>query len=480
MNPSPILPKKGRIGFHYYPDSLHYSLRELQSWLPVLRSMDSSWITLVAPESRAIPEPFIRSLVDANIEPVLHFDLPLDILTRRNSLRILFESYKNWGVKYVALFDRPNQRAVWPGSAWAQPELVERFLDIYLSLAETLLSLDMIPVFPPLEPGGDYWDIAFLRAALRGIARRGKYALIEKLVLGAYAWPGNRPLTWGAGGPERWPGARPYFTPPGVQDQRGFFIFDWYMTISKAEIGRQLPVILLKAGSRPGDQQEAGRAPIDANSHAIRNMKIARAMSGDPEPSPPNGTNDKGLAQTTSPDSDLLCETVPAEVLCCNFWLLACEPDHPGASHAWVKSDGSQLPIVDIMRRWVARRHSTSKVLQESLARKNGNGNGNGNGRREEKPTALSPAEPRGHPIDHYLLLPVYDWGVHDWHLEIMRQFVKQHQPTVGFSIAEASLAKRVTILGGVQAFPEEILKVLRESGCQVERVTADGTLIAT
>jgi len=476
MNSSPILPKKGRLGFHYFPDSLHYSLRELKSWLPVLRSLGSTWITLVAPESRAIPEPFIRSLVDANIEPVLHFDLPLDILTRRNSLRILLESYKNWGVKYVALFDRPNQRAVWPGTAWAQPELVERFLDIYLSLAETLLSLDMIPVFPPLEPGGDYWDIAFLRAALRGIARRGKYALIEKLVLGAYAWPGNRPLTWGAGGPERWPGARPYFTPPGVQDQRGFYIFDWYMTISKAEIGRRLPVMLLKAGSRPGDQQDSDCAPIDAASHAARNMKIARAMSGDFEASLPAGTNGKGSGQTANPKSDLLSEAVPPEVLCCNFWLLASDAHHPEASHAWIKSDGSQLPVVEIMRRWVARRQTTSRVLQRDAARRKGNGNGHG----KEPAAVLALADENGHPIDHYLLLPVYDWGVHDWHLEIMRQFVKQYQPTVGFSVAEASLAKRVTIIGGVQAFPEEILKVLRESGCQVERVTADGTLIAT
>jgi hypothetical protein len=478
MNPSPILPKKGRLGFHYFPDSLHYSLRELQNWLPILHSLGSSWITLVAPESRAIPEPFIRTLVDANIAPVLQFDLPLDILTRRNSLRILLESYRDWGVRYVALFDRPNQRAVWPGAAWTQPELVERFLDIYLSLAESLLSLDMIPVFPPLEPGGDYWDIAFLRAALRGIVRRGKYDLIEKLVLGAYAWPGNRPLNWGAGGPERWPGARPYFTPPGVQDQRGFHIFDWYMTISKAEIGRQLPVILLKAGSRLGDQADADRPPIDAHSHAARNMKIARAMGGDFEAPGPAGKNGKSMAQNSDPKDDLLTEAVPPEVLCCNFWLLACEPDHPAASQAWIKSDGSQLPIVEVMRRWVARRQNTSQFMQKDIQRRNGNGNGNGQAKQQATAPAL--ANEAGHPIEHYLLLPVYDWGVHEWHLEIMRQFVKEHQPTVGFSIAEASLAKRVTIIGGVQAFPEEILKVLRDSGCQVERITADGTLIAT
>jgi hypothetical protein len=199
-------------------------------------------------------------------------------------------------------------------------------------------------------------------------------------------------------------------------------------------------------------------------------------MDGDFEAPGPAGKNGKSMAQNSDPKDDLLTEAVPPEVLCCNFWLLACEPDHPAASQAWIKSDGSQLPIVEVMRRWVARRQNTSQFIQKGIQRRNGNGNGQA----KEQATAPALANEAGHPIEHYLLLPVYDWGVHEWHLEIMRQFVKEHQPTVGFSIAEASLAKRVTIIGGVQAFPEEILKVLRDSGCQVERITADGTLIAT
>ena len=50
----------------------------------------------------------------------------------------------------------------------------------------------------------------------------------------------------------------------------------------------------------------------------------------------------------------------------------------------------------------------------------------------------------------------------------------------LGFSIAEASLAKRVTVVGGVQAFPDSILETLRNAGCAVERMIVDGTVLAT
>ena len=66
----------------------------------------------------------------------------------------------------MVLFDRPNLRANWPAAAWAQSNLVERFLDVFQPLALAAVQAGLIPVFPPLEPGGDYWDTAFLRSCL--------------------------------------------------------------------------------------------------------------------------------------------------------------------------------------------------------------------------------------------------------------------------------------------------------------------------
>jgi hypothetical protein len=83
-------------------------------------------------------------------------------------------------------------------------------------------------------------------------------------------------------------------------------------------------------------------------------------------------------------------------------------------------------------------------------------------------------------PIKHYLLLPAYEWGVSDWHLDVIKPFVRKHQPTIGFSLAEAALAEEVTVIGGEQSFSEESLSELRSKGCRVERISGDGTSIAT
>ena len=86
----------------------------------------------------------------------------------------------------------------------------------------------------------------------------------------------------------------------------------------------------------------------------------------------------------------------------------------------------------------------------------------------------------QGRLIRHYLLLPTYEWGIADWHLDIIRPFVKKHAATVGFSLEEAALAEMVTAIGNDQTFPEELLDRLRSAGCKVERIDGDGTTIAS
>ncbi|HJW91090.1 MAG TPA: hypothetical protein VJ436_10665, partial [Anaerolineales bacterium] len=83
-------------------------------------------------------------------------------------------------------------------------------------------------------------------------------------------------------------------------------------------------------------------------------------------------------------------------------------------------------------------------------------------------------------PIAHYLLLPAFEWGVSDWHLNAVRPFVKKYRPVVGFSLSEAACADRVTVIGGSDHFSEDSLQALRASGCFVERISGDGTSIAS
>lgn len=444
-DPSSI-PIENRLGFHYYPDTTHYTQSDLRTWLPELKALGAAWLTLIAPNDRAIPESFLSGLMHAGIEPILHFHLPLKQHAQLDSLHLLFNTYARWGVRYSALFDRPNLRSAWSTSDWAQSDLVERFLDCFIPIAEYTLEAGLIPVFPPLQPGGDYWDTSFLKAALMGIQRRGCSHLLKSLAIGAYAWADEHPLSWGAGGPERWPGSRPYDTPENQEDQKGFYIFDWYQAIYRTVRPESARIILLGAGYRlkPGMKEFVPAAEITA--HAQSNLALA-SLAHD--------------SQSLDFDSEVL-ETLPAEVIACNFWLLSASPESPYASQAWYQPDGSVLPIVDALRQWLAGTPPVEEPIEEPIF-----------------PNDILQPEP-SHRIEHYLLLPLYEWGVVEWHLDVIRPYILRHHPTIGFSLAEAALAKHVTVLGGDHTFSEEDLENLRQSGCAVERISGDGTSIAT
>jgi hypothetical protein len=82
--------------------------------------------------------------------------------------------------------------------------------------------------------------------------------------------------------------------------------------------------------------------------------------------------------------------------------------------------------------------------------------------------------------ISHYILLPLYAWGAADWDFELISPLLRDSHPTVGFSLNEASRAERVTVVGGPGVFTDEALALLRSSGCTIDRLTENGTLIAS
>lgn len=460
---------KTRIGFHYYPDTVHYSERDLHTFLPELRALNVSWLTLVAPSQRAIPEYFINGLLASGIEPILHFHLPLESHGENENLKLLLRNYARWGVRYLSLFDRPNIRKSWSVSGWSQIDLVERFLDIYLPLAEMSLQEGLTPVFPPLEPGGDYWDTAFLRSALRGIQRRGHNFLLDSIVFGAYAFTNGRPLDWGAGGPERWPEARPYLNHPKVQDQRGFRIFDWYLTILQAELGQPRPLVLLKAGSSHKKNLVSKNKEAARNLHTQENLAIFQGCY--------SNSNRERFYSMLNPDEvfskgSFAIQGIDPMVLACNFWVLSASEDSPFAEDAWFKSDGTRLPIIGALHQWITKKDATSKKLNEYADKFPISGS-----LIYEEPGA----RPKNgtHPIDHYLLLPYFEWGIPQWALDRMEKIIADNHPTVGFSLAEASLAAHVTVIGGPKTFPEEALAPLQAAGCVIERISEDGTVLA-
>ncbi len=452
---SPFPPRKTRLGFHYYPDTFHYTENDLQTWLPELKALGASWLVVQSPVDRAIPEYFVRGLVSNGIEPLVQFNLPLLAPPDFNSLQPLLAAYQHWGVTGLLWYDRVNARRSWPAYGWAQQGLVERFLDRFAPLANLSIQNGLCPILPALEPGGSYWDTAFLRSTLESLERRKQTQLLDQLVLAAYSWTGGQSLNRGAGGPERWPEARPYRPRAEQQDQRGFRIGDWYAAVARAVLGKACPVILLGAGMAD-DPQQPSTQPTSPDQHAQVALAIANLLAGQPANDPY--------------DPQAALKPLAPEVVSCNFWLLAAAGESPFRSHAWYPADSEPLPAVEHL-----------KALASQVAQ-------SGENRSIFSTPKTGPVgrdlyrEPSGasHPIRHYLLLPTYEFGVADWHLNVIRPFVKKHRPTVGFSLAEAALAARVTVLGDAQGIPEEALEKLRQMGSLVERISGDGTNIAT
>ncbi len=449
-----------RLGLHYFPDTLHYREADLQTWLPELQALGVSWLVLRSEQDRAIPEHFLRGLKQAGIRPLIQFTFSLERMPDLKEIGTLWEVYARWGAGHVIFYDRPNTRAAWPVAGWVQQDLVERFLDRYLPAANQAQGLGLTPVFPPLQPGGSYWDTAFLRSALQGMQRRKQEALLQNLVLGAYAWTFNRSLDWGAGGPERWPLARPYVTPAGSQDQRGFRIFDWYAAVAGSVLHTPCPVILFQAGL-PGDP--AGGAQSSANSAETfaACTAIARLLAGEKVQDP------FGQCEALQP--------VPAQVLACNFWLLGADPGSPFYAQAWLEGKGKRRKVAEAIRAW--RREAARERLcaQERMVTGPLGAQVPVSGKQPGQAADL----PR-HAIQHYLLLPGYEWGVSDWYLEVIRPFVKKYRPTIGFSPEEAAKAARVTVVGNPQNYPEDLLSRLQKSGCFIEQISGDGTNIAS
>jgi hypothetical protein len=379
--------------------------------------LEASWVVLKAPLTQAIPESFLASLKAEGIEPVVHFPLEIGKVPSLEEFILLFEGYQKSGVKYLILFDRPNMQDNWSPEIWTQSDLPERFLDGFLPLAEAAVAVGLVPVFPPLEPGGDYWDTVFLRGALDGLKRRASEPLLNRILLSAYAGMNGKPLSWGSGGPQSWPEAQPYFTPESSEDQRGFRIADWYLTLSETIMEKKLPILLL--GIR-GPFQE-GRDPNQSLLNGARLIARQEVEGFDP---------------------------LPEEILGGAFWVLTGGENCCASEFHWYKQDGEPNSIVrDFLRR------------EEKLPEAKGLGKSS---------------------ISHYLLLPSFEWGVADWHLKVTRSFIKRHRPTVGFSLDEAFQAKQVTVVGGEEHFSEKDLSKLRDQGCLVRRVDGDGPEIAS
>jgi hypothetical protein len=426
-------PTTNPLGFQYYPDSAHYTHKDLNAALEHLHNLGAGWLVLHAEASRAIPETFISGLLAAAITPIIHLPLSLPNAPAAADLKAILNAYGKWGANYVLLFDRPNDRTSWSAAGWSQTNLVESFLDRFIPLANECLAAGLTPIFPALTPGGSYWDLSFFTLALQSLQRRNQKALLNKMALAAYACSFGHSIDWGKDGAAAWPQNKPYFTPAAGENQIGFNQAIWLEEIAEKILGQQLPLFLLGLGRK--------------------------------DLATPNSYSDSEQANWTREIKSTLPELAASlPLLAGNFWLLQSTAVDENASFAWIAADGEVSPsyrvFADLPNQDLGQAAAKEVTTHDSSPMK-------------------SSCE-SNFPIRHYLLLPKYEWGIADWHLEVIKPFVRKHQPTIGFSLEEAALAAIVTVVGSEAQFSDEDLNELRKAGATVDRISGDGTSIAT
>lgn len=376
---------KTLIGYHYYPDMDHYTQRDLETWIPILHSLGAEMVVLYGSPDIAIPEHFLAALVREGIRPVIHIPAALSSLML-DAVDPLLSTYSRWGITEVILGDRPNMRSSWDQAEWSRTHLIQRYVDRILPLLEAEFRHGLTPILPPLEPGGDYWDTAFLEDSLRSMVERAEPTLLQELNLGIYAWTFGKPLEYGAGGSERWPDSQPYHTPEGSENQMGFGIADWYRQITQSVLGHTCTMIACRGGARhssfEGDDADG--------QHASQNASIFRRLQ------------DEGMRNVSMLAFDHLASSAGSS----------------GHADAWFLDDGVERAVVPEIRHLAASR-----------------------------PTTESKADKQAVPVRHIVFFPDESDDIRAALLAEAAPFLAVEKPCIVFDINAVQNCQRITIL---------------------------------
>lgn len=410
-----------RIGLHYFQDVHHFQAKDLMEWLPDMLKRHVGWLILQSPVDYAIPEEFISKLVEHHIEPVIQFTEVSHNSVKAEELKVILNAYSKWGVKYVIFFNLPNLRESWPQGTWNKGDIVDTFLDKYIPFVKAASQVGLTAVFPPLQPGGDYWDTAFLKKSLKGAINRKCLEIITNFHLAVSGQTFNKELDWGLNAKSDLLRSKAYMSTKEIQDQIGFRTSDWYIEIVNQMIGYEPKILLFWYGTSNFKEQN----PLLQDVDTLTSLAIGKSES-----------------QAFASLND--------HIISCNFWpissLFSIDPS--------LFSFPDQTEYFDINDHQSIVDGNSSEQMAKNVA-------------------------PWVYPIDHYLLLPTYKWGTPEHILEKVRPFLKQDKPTIGFSIDEAMMARKVTVWNENGAFSDIEIEELKNSGCIIDEKVINGIEVA-
>ena len=318
-----------KLGFHYFLDDERFKQEDSRLWIQKLKEINAKWLVINNPRNRAIPEEFIRAFSSADINLIINFNEELCSQNGLTGIQPLLSVYGRWGVKYACLFEQPNTISSWGESEWNNHNVVETHLKKFIQFSQSCVENKINPVFSPLFPGGDYWDLAFLEESLKGLAVYAAPHIQNNVVLSAYGWKWGRSIEWGAGGKKKWPEGKPFRSDQGIQNQKGFRTYEWYLEISEKILGKKLPIIIFEAGL----QNRNDLSGINDSPNPVENISII-----------PNLLAGGNVYDPLYPEQ--LFTAIPHEVIGCNLFILSAQTDKSLLPYRWFTSAGEPLETV--------------------------------------------------------------------------------------------------------------------------------------
>ena len=439
--------KSKKLGFHYYKDAGHFDDPSLDYWLPKLQAAGTSWLVVYAPENSEIPENFIQRLRDVRIEPIVVLNYSISEPPSIQIFQQRMAYFHSVGIHMVQFFNRPNMRSSWNAEDWIKPGLVSRFVRRYADYATACVREKVIPLFPMLEPGGDYWDLAFLQSSIKQIRKEFSDSLLSNLVFTASAGLNRHPLSWNEGGPSAYPPAAPYSD--GQVDHRGFYLFRWYEEILKKEFGKSVPLLLMNAGLW---DPSTGIFDVVTKESKQQYLNILNLLQD----------------VTVRPDN-----AIPSYILSCCVYKLPTAESLSASVPAAAGSVSENLFGKDL-KNGSAEGLPFHKKIPEAFRSFNSKFVGSIKQIGTNIATTYKYAARlfQGGRLKEYFLLPEVNSLFTEEQLNTIRQYIKMHKCSSGNDLNEALASKNVIMIDDQALYPAYMLRQLQDRGCAVHTVS--------
>ena len=436
--------KSKKLGFHYYKDAGHFDDPSLDYWLPKLQAAGTSWLVIYAPENGEIPENFIQRLRGARIEPIVVLNYSISEPPSVPLFQQRMAYYHSVGIHMVQFFNRPNMKNSWSAEDWIKPDLVKRFTRQFADYAAVCVREKVIPLYPLLEPGGDYWDLAFLRSSVKVIRREYSDSLLSNLVFSASACLNRHAVEWNAGGPSAYPAPAPYTD--GQVDHRGFYLYAWYEDILRKELGKNVPVLLMNAGMWDASSGVFDVSTRESKQQFLNILNMLQEVTLKGESKIPSYVLSCCLYKLPSTESLSATASATAPV---NESIFGPQGKN-AAVPAKTGADGANSNIFSKLIKSLKQVGTNIATIFKQL----GNFLFHGGNNKE------------------YFLLPEVNSLFTEEQMNVIRQYIKLHKCASGSDLNEALASKNVIMIDDQALYPAYMLRQLQDRGCAVHTVS--------